>query len=276
MFNYSEGLQNPELVLSRLTQSKEKIVRRSIAQILDLENENAITRDADSIKLKMPGIGKVALRDLADGYRATFLWLTDFLGWAASRNPFRSVDDIKGIVLVDALEEHLHPKWQRTIVSQLHKAYKNIQFIIATHSPLVAAGTTDFVNSQLVELEGGNEVDTRTIDKSKLKGMRADQILRSEAFDLPATASPDSVNNVTKYYELKLLKKSKRKLTKEEARKLVQLKKQIKVGLEFGDTPFEEEVEKAVQIVLKGLLGRPPSEIHKLAARRKLVEIFKK
>jgi len=42
-----------------------------------------------------------------------------------------------GIVLIDELELHLHPKWQSTVLNALHKTFPNIQFIVTTHSPLV-------------------------------------------------------------------------------------------------------------------------------------------
>jgi len=43
----------------------------------------------------------------------------------------------KGIVLIDEIEQHLHPSWQRTIIPNLRKTFPNIQFIITTHSPQV-------------------------------------------------------------------------------------------------------------------------------------------
>ncbi len=42
-----------------------------------------------------------------------------------------------GIVLIDELELHLHPKWQATVLNALHQTFPNIQFIVTTHSPLV-------------------------------------------------------------------------------------------------------------------------------------------
>lgn len=44
---------------------------------------------------------------------------------------------ISGVVLIDELELHLHPKWQATVLNALHQTFPNIQFIVTTHSPLV-------------------------------------------------------------------------------------------------------------------------------------------
>jgi predicted ATP-binding protein involved in virulence len=43
----------------------------------------------------------------------------------------------QGIVLIDELELHLHPQWQRTVVSALQATFPNIQFLLTTHSPQV-------------------------------------------------------------------------------------------------------------------------------------------
>ncbi len=45
--------------------------------------------------------------------------------------------DGKGIIVIDEIEQHLHPSWQRQILKKLHKIFPNIQFIITTHSPII-------------------------------------------------------------------------------------------------------------------------------------------
>ncbi|WP_164672451.1 AAA family ATPase, partial [Vibrio cholerae] len=47
-----------------------------------------------------------------------------------------------GIVLIDEIDLHLHPKWQQTIVQKLENTFPNIQFILSTHSPLVLTTVT--------------------------------------------------------------------------------------------------------------------------------------
>jgi len=46
----------------------------------------------------------------------------------------------EGVVLIDEIELHLHPNWQRNIVNALEKTFPNLQFIFTTHSPLVLSG----------------------------------------------------------------------------------------------------------------------------------------
>lgn len=59
-----------------------------------------------------------------------------------------------GIVLIDEIELHLHPEWQRKIVSSLRKTFPNIQFIITTHSPQVLGEIKDMDIFKLIIEDG--------------------------------------------------------------------------------------------------------------------------
>ena len=109
------------------------------------------------------------------------------------------------------------------------------------------------------------------IDKSELRGKRSDEVLRSDAFGLLATASPESVSDITRYCELII----KRRRTPKENKELSQLKTVVKYRYTFGDTDYEEIVEKAVIQTLTNLLSRKPSEIHMLETKRQLSKIFR-
>jgi predicted ATP-binding protein involved in virulence len=48
-----------------------------------------------------------------------------------------------GIVLIDEVDLHLHPKWQRSLIRQLNETFPNCQFVLTTHSPLVISDAKD-------------------------------------------------------------------------------------------------------------------------------------
>ena len=81
---------------------------------------------------------------LSQGYQSMIAWLADFIGQAmiaAGDGAERlTLDTIAGLVLVDEIDLHLHPRWQRTLVGSLKRAFPNVQFVATTHSPLVLAG----------------------------------------------------------------------------------------------------------------------------------------
>jgi len=75
---------------------------------------------------------------LSDGERAFLALCTDLSRRLTLANP-GLVDPLKGagVVLIDELELHLHPCWQRSIVEKLRTTFPQIQFIGTTHSPFV-------------------------------------------------------------------------------------------------------------------------------------------
>ena len=107
------------------------------------------------------------------------------LGWAMLSGQLEKDTDITGVVLIDEIEQHLHPRWQRHIVRLLKTTFPNIQFITTTHTPLCAGGTADLDKEEykLILLKRNEDSFVNIIDKLQpLDGYRADQILASELF----------------------------------------------------------------------------------------------
>lgn len=80
----------------------------------------------------------LALDQLSEGERITLLLVADIARRLAIANP--SLPDPLtggGIVLIDEVDLHLHPQWQRAVLPGLRKAFPNIQLIVTTHSPQV-------------------------------------------------------------------------------------------------------------------------------------------
>lgn len=84
------------------------------------------------------GDSRLSINQLSDGERSFLAILGDMVRRLALANP--DLDDPlrgHGVVLIDELELHLHPTWQRQIVGNLRRTFPNIQFIGTTHSPFV-------------------------------------------------------------------------------------------------------------------------------------------
>jgi len=198
LFNYGEGLQNPELTILRIPDNQQRDYwLGQLAAFFDYES-TAIRRTDRGITVTDPRWGEeMPLRDLADGYRATFLWVADFLGWAlAFGHSTQSADAISGILLVDELEQHLHARWQRTIIASLRKLFPRVQFIVTTHSPFVATSIGDLshpdANDTLVltELaEDSSAVRLESLDT--MQEYRFEQVLASRAFRYVIEANPE-------------------------------------------------------------------------------------
>lgn len=75
---------------------------------------------------------------LSAGYQSVLWMIMDIAYRLATLNPGKNnLMKCKGVVLIDEVDMHLHPKWQWNIIKTLEKTFPNIQFIIATHSPII-------------------------------------------------------------------------------------------------------------------------------------------
>jgi len=78
--------------------------------------------------------------NLSSGYRSMVAMVADIAHRAARLNPHLSANaaiESSGVVLIDEIDLHLHPQWQRHVVGDLQRAFPNIQFIATTHSPFI-------------------------------------------------------------------------------------------------------------------------------------------
>jgi predicted ATP-binding protein involved in virulence len=83
---------------------------------------------------------------LSDGYRNLLAIFADLAYRCVTLNPhFGREANYKseGVVLIDELDLHLHPSWQKNIISQLKKTFPRIQFVATTHSPFLIQETAE-------------------------------------------------------------------------------------------------------------------------------------
>lgn len=93
----------------------------------------------DPLRLTMSKDGaRLTLPQLSDGERAFLAMLGDLVRRLSLANPdLANPLEGHGVVLIDELELHLHPRWQREVVEKLRTSFPNIQFIATTHSPFI-------------------------------------------------------------------------------------------------------------------------------------------
>jgi len=173
--------------------------------------------------------GWIKLDGLSLGYKAMITWMVDLANRMFERYP-KSTNPLAepAVVLIDEIDLHLHPKWQRTIMRYLSERFINTQFIVTAHSPLVVQAATN-ANIVLLRREG----DHVLIDNNPISvlGWRADQILTSL---FGAKSRSDEIEELQKKRR-KIL--SKAKLTKADKGKLKKIESQM------GDLPVAETPE---------------------------------
>ena len=112
--------------------------------------------------------GKVRLRDLGYGYQSMMAWVLDLVRRMVERYPdSKSPLEEPAIVLVDEIDLHLHPEWQRKIIAHLTKYFPNTQFIVTAHSPLIVQ-SADNINVVILRKEGDHTI----IEQPKIRNFR--------------------------------------------------------------------------------------------------------
>jgi energy-coupling factor transporter ATP-binding protein EcfA2 len=162
-----------------------KIILPDIDDIrIRLVEDDDIPRSKAEFKTKY---GWVHIDGLGLGYRTAIAWMVDLAVRMFRRYP-NSADPLSepAIVLVDEIDLHLHPRWQRTIMSFLSDRFPNTQFIVTAHSPLVVQAAKD-ANIVLLRREG----DRVIIDNNPaiIENWRVDQVL-SSVFELESDRPP--------------------------------------------------------------------------------------
>ena len=97
----------------------------------------------------------VPFQSLSDGYRAFIGWVGDLLHHLHyGCPPGKSLVESRGVVLVDEIDLLLHPKWQMHVIRTVAKALPKMQFVLTSHSPLVAS-SLEWMN--IITLKSGRK-----------------------------------------------------------------------------------------------------------------------
>lgn len=208
--------------------------RKQLALVMELLRDdlmpNRITVDrvdSDGLWLKDRNGVQLAWGEMSDGYRAAAALLADIVrhligtygldGLTEKKAENKTVIKRSGVVLIDEVDAHLHPEWQREIGFWLKRHFPNIQFLVTTHSPIICQAADP--NGLFVLPEPGSENKPRPLsdeDYRKVIASRPDTILLTPAFGLQNTRSPQAVEARAKLAKLEAKKRSGGALTPDE------------------------------------------------------------
>lgn len=141
---------------------------------------------------------------LSDGYRISFSLVTDIARRAAMLNPHlgeSAAAQTEGIILIDEIDLHLHPSWQREVLERLHRTFPAMQFIVTTHAPQIVIGAGDELASVAV-LERDEQGEPLPSPVTYTPGQSSDDLLTSRLFKLPSARDPETEELISKHAEL--------------------------------------------------------------------------
>lgn len=198
-----------------------KVVRDVVTHSLTSDNQARLFPLVDTVELRGKGgitknkqmmeqrrfvlrygndyVVRVGIEDLSDGYQAMLAIVLEVLYQAALAG--RIVPDpatLEAVILIDEIEAHLHPRWQRTVVPLLREVFPRCQFIVTTHSPLVV-GSARQGEVVVFDIDSNGAVVADVLDERL--GMLGAERIYEEVFGVPRSASPELVAAERRYVD---------------------------------------------------------------------------
>ena len=131
--DYSEQKENDHVI-------SVKEAKKLLQHLLNSDIEIDVTPDKVAFLEKG---SEVSFEQLSAGYRGVITIVCDLIARLSEKQKVERISDFQGIVLIDEIELHLHPKWQYNFIKNLRDTFPLIQFIVTTHSPTVIQGASD-------------------------------------------------------------------------------------------------------------------------------------
>ena len=187
---------------------------------------------------------------LSSGTQGTLLWV-----WALALKMAHHYDWAEGweekpaILLIDEIENHLHPTWQRRVIPALLQHFPKLQIFATTHSPFVVAGLKAGQVHLLKRGEHGSV--TASTNTEDVIGWTADEILRT-MMDVDEPTDQLTVDRVNRLRQLR----EKDTLTSKEESELNGLRRQINKDLLAKGGPLEVEREHYADLMQEFLRNR--------------------
>ncbi len=228
-YDYTAIQEGPE--------SKEAIFLKNIKSLIvsllpGVESIDAIKTYAKTRTVKIrTADGEVPLNNMSLGYKTMVAWLVDLALKMLAQNPdSKNPLEEPAIVIIDEIDLHLHPAWQRLIREKLTDTFKQTQFICTAHSPFMAQ---DSENENLCVLNRNDDNVLIQNEPLIVKGWRIGQIITSELFNVSSERSP----------EVEALRTERRQILDSEDRSPKDKKRLTELDALLGEVPVEENRE---------------------------------
>ncbi len=144
--------------------------------------------------------GDLPLDVLSQGTQSIIQFLAHLVfGYAEYYDFPPDLEKKQGILIIDEIDAHLHPTWQRRIIPTLTKHFPNLQIFCSTHSPLMLA-SLKAGQVQLLNREDNGKVRVSQ-NESDIAGWTADEILR-QFMDVPNPTDLETAERISRFQEL--------------------------------------------------------------------------
>lgn len=239
--NYSRTLEPPEKPeIKELLQGVTNLLGDDLLphgmKISRITVDNVFIQDRSGLELPM--------RDISDGCRSIYATVLDIVhgmfevygsdGLFDEDSESHVIVNRPGVVIIDEIEAHLHPGWQKEIPVWLKTHFPKIQFFVGTHSPLVAQAA-DPNGIFVLPLQSDLDREPRMLTSDEFDKIRwggAEKTLLGVAFGLKSTRSRWANQRIERWQWLNAKKKGGGTLALEEEKEYQELHPQMNLALE--------------------------------------------
>ena len=242
--NYPTGLDIEFLADQPLANFEGTSINRMLGvQTNDIPNFAHLSPDDHPINLGRSGSERIYAGDLSSGSQSTLLWILWLAFKILKYYDFENGWNQKpAILLIDEIENHLHPTWQRRVIPALLEHFPGLQIFATTHSPFVVAG----LKAGQVHMlnRDANGVVTASTEQRDVIGWTADEILR-EMMGVEEPTDQLTVDRANRLRELR----EKDELNEQEEEELNRLRRQVNEDLLNKRGPLEAQRERYADLV---------------------------
>lgn len=279
--NAEEWLKELDTLASRTVGVEQKMAKTRLADVLEMlpkvlpksmvqKVDFKIDQSPERVRVKFETpYGWLPIESLSYGYQTMISWIVDFVYRMYDRYPdAKDPLAMPAIVLVDEIDLHLHPKWQRELMGFLSARFPKTQFIVTAHSPLIIQ-SEEVANVILLQRDPNkpDQVIVRQDDVAEIRKWRLDQILTSDLYGLESAIAP-SVEKLEVERDDILAKDA---LSAADHRRLAEIAKELE-GLPSFSSREAVEAEQLYKKTVERLMNKPATKVNLKVAAKKLLK----
>ncbi|KAF1687793.1 hypothetical protein B1992_02545 [Pseudoxanthomonas broegbernensis] len=197
---------------------------------------------------------------------------------------FETFVSARGVILIDEVEAHLHPRWKMQIMSSLRHALPGMTFVATTHDPLCLRGMGTGEVSVLQRIASVDYQDPtqlpvfveQLVDLPNVEQLGVEQLLTSDFFQLFSTDEPKFEDRLAMIADL-LVRRRKEPLSVTDERIVTEFQRDIADALPIGTSEAHRLVQEAVALFLKERRTASEARMHELRTdtRNRILQILR-
>lgn len=265
LFDTTALLPNPEAWLGSLNPDDFEMVARELRWILAVDGDYDVIQPRGGryvVVTRTPGAGGRLVRRytpfsaVSSGFRSVLGMACNIMQGLMSASDFKSFSAARGVVLIDEIEAHLHPRWKLQVMRGLRRVFPLMTFIVTSHDPLCLRGMepNEVVVLNRVASEGRRAATTKiqvVTDLPDIGQLTIDQLLTSDLFRLFSSDTPQTEHTFARVADLLVRRREGGDLSPEDNALLDAFQHDVAIALPVGATEVQRVVQDAVASYLR-------------------------